>query len=85
MGHMLYREGDVPDMVYIIIKGTVKVFRRKNRLFVPLYELGSEQVVGEAEFFEKKERGCNVQVTSNKFSCYVISYADLSKIFNQHP
>lgn len=42
--------------LYLIMKGTVKVFKRAHRSVVPLCELGPEQLFGELEYFSERVR-----------------------------
>lgn len=43
---LLFKEGDEGGGLYIIRRGRVRVFRERNRLEVPLAELGQDDVLG---------------------------------------
>ncbi|CAD8067454.1 unnamed protein product [Paramecium sonneborni] len=85
IGHYIYKIGDTPQQLIVIKKGTVRLFKKENQKLFPLCELGQDQYFGELEYFEQSDRIHTVQVTSQYFSAYSITYIDLAKLLASYP
>lgn len=75
-GDMLFKEGDLPDKIYITKKGELEVFQEKDEDEFLLGTIGENEVVGEMAFLKKESRTASVRARSE---CTVLAI-DLSNI-----
>ncbi|HUG15995.1 MAG TPA: ATP-binding protein [Thermomicrobiales bacterium] len=64
-GETLFREGDPPDAVYIIIDGVVEVVRDDDNRTVLLYERGSGEVIGEMAPLFNEPRAATIRARTH--------------------
>lgn len=80
----LFREGDVPDAMYIVKSGSLAVTKTKGNSEIVLAEIKPGSMVGEMAIFDKKPRSANVKATKD---CEVVSlpYEALDKQLDALP
>lgn len=61
----LFREGDLPDAMYIIKSGQLAVTKTKGNSEIVLAEIKTGAMVGEMAIFDKKPRSANVKATKD--------------------
>lgn len=61
----LFREGDVPDAMYIVKSGMLAVTKTKGNSEIVLAEIKAGAMVGEMAIFDKKPRSANVKATKD--------------------
>ncbi len=59
--HYLFREGDLPDAMYVVKSGKLAVVKTKQNSEIVLAEIGPGAMVGEMAFFDNKPRSASVK------------------------
>lgn len=57
----LFREGDVPEAMYVIKAGKIAVLKAKGNSEITLAELGPGDMIGEMAFFDAKPRSASAR------------------------
>lgn len=81
---MLFKLGEPADSMYIIRKGSLKVFLQKGNDEIPLATLQEGAIVGEMAFFDDKPRSACVR-SLTPCELTVITKADFNKLLTQVP
>lgn len=81
-GEFLMRQGDVPDFMYALLSGQVKVFRQEGDQEIELGTLGPDSYVGEMELIDGKPRLASA-VALEETRCTVISKEEFAQRFNE--
>ncbi len=81
---IIFKFGDPADSMYIVRKGTLKVFFLKGAEEVSLAILKEGAVVGEMAFFDNKPRSASVK-SIGATECVEITRADFDKLLTQLP
>ena len=64
-GEVLFREGDLPEMMYVIKSGKIAITKTKGSSEINLAELGPGDMLGEMAFFDNKPRSAGAKAISN--------------------
>jgi CRP/FNR family cyclic AMP-dependent transcriptional regulator len=83
-GEVLFRTGEKADSMYIVRKGSLKVYFLKGNEEVQLALLTDGAVVGEMAFFDQKPRSAHVKALTQT-EVMEISRADFDKLLTQIP
>jgi CRP-like cAMP-binding protein len=81
---VLFNIGDPADAMYIVRKGSLKVYFPKGSEEVTVASLKDGAIVGEMAFFDDKPRSASVKAVDNT-EVTVISKADFEKLLTQVP
>jgi len=83
-GEVLFRTGEKADSMYIIRRGSLKVYFLKGNEEVQLALLTDGSIVGEMAFFDQKPRSAHVKALTQT-EVMEISRADFDKLLTQIP
>ncbi len=83
-GEVLFRTGEKADSMYIVRKGSLKVYFLKGNEEVQLALLTDGAIVGEMAFFDQKPRSAHVKALTQT-EIMEISRADFDKLLTQIP
>jgi len=83
-GEVLFRTGEKAESMYIVRKGSLKVYFLKGNEEVQLALLGDGAIVGEMAFFDQKPRSAHVKALAQT-EVTEISRADFDKLLTQIP
>jgi len=83
-GEFLFKEGDLPDAMYVIKSGRFDVFKSKGSSEIKLAELGPGAMVGEMAFFDNKPRSASVRASKDG-EAIILPYKSLHVQFSQFP
>lgn len=81
---ILFKQGDPASVMYIVRKGSLRVFFPKGNEEVTVAMLKDGAVVGEMAFFDDKPRSASVKAAEDT-DVTVISKADFDKLLTQVP
>ncbi len=84
-GSCVFRQGDAPDAMYVIVKGTLRVTQsRRSGREVPLDELGPPESFGALGIIESKPRSTtNIALTDTRL--LALSRTDFQSLLKVHP
>lgn len=83
-GEVLFRSGEKADSMYIVRKGSLKVYFLKGNDEVQLALLSDGAIVGEMAFFDQKPRSAHVKALTQT-EVTEISRSDFDKLLTQIP
>jgi CRP-like cAMP-binding protein len=83
-GHYLFREGDVPDAMYVVKSGQFAVIKTKDTAEIKLAEIGPGSLVGEMAFFDAKPRSAGVRALKDS-EVISLPYKSLHAQFQSFP
>lgn len=83
-GEVLFRTGDSADSMFIVRRGSLKVYALKDNEEIQLALLGDGAIVGEMAFFDQKPRSAHVRALTQT-EITEISRADFDKLLTQIP
>lgn len=83
-GEVLFRTGDSADSMFIVRRGSLKVYAPKDNEEVQLALLSDGAIVGEMAFFDQKPRSAHVRALTQT-EITEISRADFDKLLTQIP
>lgn len=83
-GEVLFRTGDSADSMFIVRRGSLKVYALKDNEEIQLALLGDGAIVGEMAFFDRKPRSAHVRALTQT-EITEISRADFDKLLTQIP
>lgn len=83
-GEILFRTGDKAESMFIVRKGSLKVYFMKGNEEVQLALLNDGAIVGEMAFFDQKPRSAHVKSLAQT-EVTEISRADFDKLLTQIP
>lgn len=83
-GEILFRTGEKADSMYIIRRGSLKVYILKENEEIQLALLSDGAIVGEMAFFDQKPRSAHVKALTQT-EVTEISRADFDKLLTQIP
>lgn len=83
-GEILFRTGEKADSMYIIRRGSLKVYVLKENEEIQLALLADGAIVGEMAFFDQKPRSAHVKALTQS-EITEISRADFDKLLTQIP
>ena len=84
-GEYLFKEGDIPDAMYVIKSGRFEVIKAKGaEAEFKLAELGPGALVGEMAFFDNKPRSASVRAIRDS-EVIALSYQALHAQFKNFP
>lgn len=84
-GEVIFREGDLADRVYFVLKGTVEVVRNLDRKEVVLSRLGSGDFFGEMAFFVSDGRRTATVRTSTPVELQVLGKENFTRLMQAIP
>lgn len=82
--HYLFREGDLPDAMYVIKSGKFNVVKTKSNAEIILAEVGPGAMVGEMAFFDNKPRSASVKAVKDS-EVIALPYKALHAQFQNFP
>jgi CRP-like cAMP-binding protein len=80
----LFKEGDVPDCMYIVRSGQFSIFITEGHLEKELSLVGPGNLIGELALFDKKNRSASARATTDS-SVVKLPYAQLEKQLDNMP
>ena len=80
----LFREGDFPDVMYVVKSGKLAVVKNKLNSEIVLAEIGPGAMVGEMAFFDNKPRSASVKALKDS-EVIVLPYKALHAQFQSFP
>ncbi|MFW7379761.1 MAG: Crp/Fnr family transcriptional regulator [Oligoflexus sp.] len=83
-GHILFREGDKSDGMYVIRRGNVQVYLDKGGNEIPLAKMIAGSMIGEMALFDNKPRSASARAVDTVEVTH-ISNEDFNKILKQIP
>lgn len=83
-GQYLFREGESPDAMYLIKKGTVAVRKMKGSAYVEIARVYANEVIGELSFFDRNPRSA-AAVAVTEVEAAMIEFSSLDKIYDKVP
>jgi CRP-like cAMP-binding protein len=83
-GEILFRSGERADSMYIVRRGSLKVYFLKGNEEVQLALLNDGSIVGEMAFFDQKPRSAHVKALTQT-EITEITRADFDKLLTQIP
>ena len=70
-GHIIYKEGEEADAIYIVLNGRVRTYRKKNEKIEIIMEYGAKDRVGEIDVLTNSKR---------RYCMHAIRDSDLAKL-----
>lgn len=83
-GHVLFKEGDIPDALYIIDSGKIVITKKRGAVELELVVLEKGQVLGEMGFFDDKNRSATAK-TLTAVKVIEVKYDKLRRIYDTYP
>jgi len=83
-GAILFKEGDIPDSLYIIESGKVVITKKRGTVELELVVLEKGQVLGEMGFFDNKSRSASAKALT-AVKAIEIKYEQLKKLYDEYP
>lgn len=83
-GHVLFKEGDNPDALYIIESGKIVITKKRGSVELELVVLEKGQVLGEMGFFDDKTRSASAKAIT-EVKAIEIKYDKLRKLYEGYP
>jgi CRP-like cAMP-binding protein len=83
-GHMIFKEGDVGDMMFIIRSGKLKVFQERNDYQRTLCVLSANDFFGEMALISDTPRNASVEVLEDT-EVFIVYQKDLALLLKEKP
>lgn len=83
-GHVLFKEGDTPDALYIIDSGKIAITKKRGAVELELVVLEKGQVLGEMGFFDNKSRSASAKALT-AVKVIEVKYEKLRKLYDTYP
>lgn len=83
-GTILFREGDEANGMFLVRKGDLEVYLKRDDNLVVLAKIGPGGMIGEMAFFDQKPRSASVRAKTD-CEITVISKDDFAKLMRQIP
>jgi CRP-like cAMP-binding protein len=84
-GQELFREGALPDAMYVIKKGRVSITKAKGNTKIVLAELKPGDLLGEMAFFEKSPRSAGAQAATDDTEVIELPFKALDQQWESLP
>jgi CRP/FNR family transcriptional regulator, cyclic AMP receptor protein len=83
-GHILFREGDVGDKLFIVVSGNVLILKNKDGVETPIITLKENNFLGELALFDAETRTATARCVG---SCtfLVIERSDMEQLAHEYP
>lgn len=83
-GHILFREGDVGDKLFIVVSGNVLILKNKDGVETPIITLKENNFLGELALFDAETRTATARCVG---SCtfLVIERNDMEQLAHEYP
>ncbi|MFN7684204.1 MAG: Crp/Fnr family transcriptional regulator [Oligoflexia bacterium] len=83
-GQTLFAEGDKPESIFLINKGTVVIRKLKGTSFVEIARLHENEIFGELSFFDRQNRSASAYALT-EVEVTEIPFEVLEKLFTSIP
>jgi CRP/FNR family transcriptional regulator len=83
-GHILFREGDVGDKLFIVVSGSVQILKEKGGQQVHLITLHENDFLGELALFDAETRTATVRC-EGPCTFLVIERNDMEQLAHEYP
>jgi CRP/FNR family transcriptional regulator len=82
--HILFREGDIGDKLFIIVSGTVQIIKQRDGAYIQLALLKENDFLGELALFDEETRTATARCKS---ACIflVIGRTDMEQLAYEYP